>query len=373
VPSGRSAPARALPAGPSLARPLVVSADEDLLDDVLRVLAAAGTEAELATAGPALRRAYREAPVVLVGADALIGGSPVGAVLGSLPRRPGVIAVTRDDLPPAGWARAVEIGAERVVRLPDDESWLLARAAGAVRAPVDRGWLVAVGGSCGGAGASTVAAAVALAAAPDCVLVDADPWGGGLDLLLGVEGVEGLRWPELAGVRGRLAGDALLAGLPEVDGVSVLAASRSTPITVTGEALTAVVEAIRGEGVPVVVDLPRGQPTGEPASAALAEADLTLLVVPARLRAATAARLLVQAPGSAWATAHLVVRPVAGGLSCAEVAELVGRPVLAELPHDRSAGPRAERGEPPLVSARSPLGGSARRILAHLRPAGGAR
>ena len=34
----------------------------------------------------------------------------------------------------------------------------------------------------------------------------------------------------------------------------------------------------------------------------------------------------------------------------------MGRPVLAELPHDRSAVPRGERGEPPTVTARSPLG-----------------
>ena len=50
-------------------RPLVVSADEDLLDDVLRVLAAAGTEPEVATGGPALRRASREAGLVLLGTD----------------------------------------------------------------------------------------------------------------------------------------------------------------------------------------------------------------------------------------------------------------------------------------------------------------
>jgi len=51
---------------PSL-RPLVVSADDDLLDDLLRLLAAAGAEPELATGGPALRRAHRTAPLVLVG------------------------------------------------------------------------------------------------------------------------------------------------------------------------------------------------------------------------------------------------------------------------------------------------------------------
>jgi hypothetical protein len=48
------------------------------------------------------------------------------------------------------------------------------------------------------------------------------------------------------------------------------------------------------------------------------------------------------------------------------VADVVGRPVLAEVGHDRSAVPRGERGEPPMGSARSPLGGLARRILADL-------
>ncbi|WP_324275842.1 hypothetical protein [Blastococcus brunescens] len=121
-----------------------------------------GAEPELATGGPALRRAHRQAPLVLVGADAL----PAGA-LRALPRRPGVVVVAPGgELTAAGWAAAVEIGAERVAVFPDDESWLLARCAAAVQAPVERGRLVVVGGSCGGAGASTVATAVALVAAP---------------------------------------------------------------------------------------------------------------------------------------------------------------------------------------------------------------
>jgi secretion/DNA translocation related CpaE-like protein len=349
------------------ARPLLVSTDEDLLDEVLRLLAAAGADAELATGGPALRRAHREAPLVLVGADAL-----AGAAVRALPRRPGVVVVTAGELPAAEWARAVELGAERVAQLPVDEAWLLGRVAAAVRAPVERGWLVAVGSSCGGAGASTVAAALAVAAAPGALLVDADAWGGGLDLLLGAERVEGLRWPELAGLRGRVAGGALLASLPETGGVSVLAASRSSPVAVPDEALTAVVDAARGAGHPVVVDLARAGAGGD-APAVLADADLALLVVPARLRAVTAARLLVDAPGSPWAAAQLVVGPVPGGLSRDEVAEVVGRPVLADLPHDRSAVPRAERGEPPSVGARSPLGALTRRILAEVRPTAAAR
>lgn len=345
------------------ARPLVVSTDDHLLDDVLRLLATAGAEAELATGGPALRRAHRQAPLVLVGADAL-------AALRSLPHRPGVVVVADRELPATSWAGAVEIGAERVAVLPADESWLLARCTAAVRDPVERGRLVVVGGSCGGAGASTLATAVALAAAPGVTLVDADPWGAGLDLLLGAERAGGLRWPELAGLRGRVAGDALLAALPDVGGVCVVAASRSSPQPVPAEAFAAVVDAALAVGCAVVVDVPRS--VGEAALSVAAAADLAVLVVPARLRAATAARLLVEAPDSVWTGALVVARKVPGGLSRDEVADVVGRPVIAELGHDRSAVPRGERGEPPLVTARSPLGVVARRILGAL-PARSAR
>src|SRR3954452_24887812 len=206
-------------------RPLVVSSDEQLVDDLLRLLAAAGAEAEMATGGPALRRAHRTAPLVLVGADVL-----TSAAVRALPRRAGVVVVSAGELPAADWATAVELGAERVARLPADEAWLLSRCAAAARSPVEDGWLVAVGGSCGGAGASTVATALAVAAAPGSLLVDGDAGGGGLDLLLGAERIDGLRWPQLTGLRGRFAGDALLASLPETDGVHVLAASRGSAV-----------------------------------------------------------------------------------------------------------------------------------------------
>ncbi len=357
------------PSSPPLApaRPLVVCADDDLLDDLLRVLAAAGTEPEVATGGAPLRRAHRDAALVLLGADVL--DSPA---VRALPRRPGVVVVAPEELSAPAWAAAVERGAERVAVLPDDEAWLAARAGDAVRSPVERGWLAVVGGSCGGAGASTLATALAVATADrggGVLLVDADPWGGGLDLLLGAEDAEGLRWPALTGVRGRVAGDALLAALPEVAGVHVLAAARDDPAPVPAEALAAVVEAARGRGLPVVVDLARSAVREPGAEAVLAEADLAVLVVPARLRAASAARTLVTGrtgQPAPWSAARLVVRSVAGGLSVAEVAAVTGRPVLAELGHDRGALSRGERGEPPSVSQRSPLGALARRLLGEL-------
>lgn len=347
----------------SPARPLVISSDDDLLDDLLGLLAAADAEPVLSRGGPLLRRAHREAPLVLLGADCL-----QAPAVRELPRRPGVVVVGRGELPAAGWAAAVEVGAERVAMLPADEGWLVSRAAEALRAPHDGGWLVAVGGGCGGAGASTLAAALAVSAAPGVVLVDTDGWGAGLDLLLGAERDEGLRWPELAGLRGRVAGDALLASLPEVAGVHLLAAAREPATGPPADAVAAVIRAARAEGCPVVADLPRPGVDGPDASAhaVLAAADLALLVVPARLRAATAARLLVSADGSPWSSAELVVRPVSAGLSPSEVADVVGRPVFAELAHDRSAVVRGERGELPSVGARTPLGGVTRRVLARV-------
>jgi secretion/DNA translocation related CpaE-like protein len=354
VPLLRS-PSSLLPA--AICRPLVVSADEHLLDEMLRLLAAAGTEPERATGGAALRRAHRQAPLVLIGADVLDA-----AVVRALPRRAGVVVVATRELTPEEWATAVSLGAERVVVLPAEESWLLARATAAVRPDVERGWLVTVGGSCGGAGASTLATALALTAgagSPGVLLVDADPWGGGLDLVLGAERHEGLRWPGLSEVRGRIDGNAVMAALPEVRGVSVLAASRSEPQPVPDEALAAVVE------VDLAPPGPHGPDSG--AELLLAEADLALLLVPARLRAASAARALVgpDRPG-AWAAAHLVTRPVPGGLARHEIADVVGRPVLAELGTDRSAVGRGERGEPPVITPRSPFGTVTRAVLAEL-------
>ncbi|MGY1837252.1 septum site-determining protein Ssd [Blastococcus sp. SYSU DS0510] len=341
----------------------MISSDEELLDELLRLIAAAGAEAELATGGPALRRAHREAPLVLVGAEALGAGA-----LRALPRRPGVVVVATAELPAAGWAAAVEAGAERVAVLPADEGWLLSRCAAAVRAPAERGRLVAVGGACGGAGASTVAAAVALAAPGGAVLVDADAWGGGLDLLLGAELAEGLRWPELSGLRGEVAGDALLAALPGLGGVHLVSVDRRGAAPIPDAALTAVVGAGRATGRSVVVDLPRPgcAGPGRGVQEVLADADLAVLVVPARLRAATAARQLVGADGSPWSAARLVVRTQPGGLAPGDVAEVVGRPVVAELPHDRGAVARAERGQPPGAQPRSPVAAVARRVLAAL-------
>lgn len=343
--------------------PLVISADELLVDDLLHLLAAAGTTPELTHGGAALRRAHRSAPLVVLGADVLT----VPAVR-ALPRRAGVVVASREELSGEGFETALALGAERVVLLPRDEGWLVERAARAVRDPVEPGALVVVSGCCGGAGASTLATALALAHHGErpTVLVDADGRGGGLDLVLGAEWADGLRWPDLAGLRGRVDGGSVVAALPRAHGVHVLAPAREALDEVPAEALVAVLSAARTEGHPVVVDLPhRVAPTL--AERVLADADLVVLVVPGRVRALAAARAQLADP--AWARAVLVARTSPGGVGAGEVGVALGRSVAAELVHDRAALARGERGEPPQTGARTPLGQVTRRLLPRLTTA----
>src|SRR5918997_5847376 len=89
--------------------------------------------------------------------------------------------------------------------------------------------VVAVVGACGGAGTSTLAAAVAHGlrrSREPAALVDLDVPGPGLDVLLGVEDAPGARWPELAAARGDVDGRGLLAALPRWGSVPVLSGSR---------------------------------------------------------------------------------------------------------------------------------------------------
>jgi cellulose biosynthesis protein BcsQ len=141
-----------------------------------------------------------------------------------------------------------------------------------------------LGGS-GGVGASTFAAVLAWAAGR-AVLVDLDPVGGGLDVLLGIEDQPGARW---SGVRldgGRLDPQLLADGLPRWAGVPVLAADLSPP-TASIEPVLAAASAV---GV-AVLDLPRG--LSPPRDAAAERCDVVLVLAEARVRPLAAARAVL--------------------------------------------------------------------------------
>nr|WP_188271108.1 MULTISPECIES: septum site-determining protein Ssd [unclassified Streptomyces] len=331
--------------------PLIVTEDLGLLDDLLRLCAAAGVEPEVDHRVPERRSSWTDPPLVLVGDD--VAGHCRGAA-----RRPGLVLVGRDRDDPGIWRLAVGIGAECVLRLPDAEAVLVDRLADAAEGVGRQALTVGVVGGRGGAGASTLACGLALAAARTgrrTLLVDGDPLGGGLDVLLGGEREDGRRWPDFAGSKGRLAGGALEESLPSVRGVRVLSWGREPAAPVPPEAVRSVLAAARRRGGVVVVDLPRGTDTA--GAEALAQLDLGLLVVPGELRAVAAAHQVAAALSVGVRDLRAVVRgPYAAGLDERWIADALRLPLAGELPYDPGIVADQDAGLPPGAEPRGALG-----------------
>lgn len=345
--------------------------DEDLADDAVRVAAAAGAELERVPDAVALRRRWSGAAMVLLDE----GGAAAVAVAGTRPgRRDGVVVLCRGEPPGTVWERAVAVGAEHVVSLPEGEDWLVTSLSDAGGSVPDGGpgRVVCVVGGRGGAGASVLAAAIAVRARDGgarVLLVDCDPLGGGLDLVVGAEQVDGLRWPGLALGGGRVAASSLHAALPRAGGpLTVLACDRHGPGPAP-DAAVAVVEAGRRAGDTVVCDLPRH--LTDTAVAVLAVADLTVLVVPAEVRATAAASRVAELVAEHGATLGVVVRgPAPGGLTGEDVAAALGLEVLASVEAEPGLAAAMDHGTVPGVR-RGPLADAAEAVLDALDGAGG--
>lgn len=260
------------------------------------------------------------------------------------------------------WQSAISVGAQHVLTLPDDDGRLvraLVEAADSVSEPGRAGAVVAVIAGRGGAGASLLAAALALSA-ESALLVDADPWSGGIDLLLGSERQPGLRWPDLTLEAGRLSYSAISEALPNHRGVSVLSGGR-VQCEPGASALTAVLDAGRRGGVTVVCDLPRR--STDATHAAMDAADLVVVVTSSDVRSCAATSTAAQALSAINPNVGLVVRgPAPGGLRANDIAEIVGLPLLAAMRPQPRLADELERGGLRL-GRRSPLAVAARRVL----------
>ncbi|WP_448452322.1 septum site-determining protein Ssd [Mycolicibacterium phlei] len=352
----------------SLVGHLASIADPLLRDDVDRVCAAAGISV-VHTAEPSSRKAWSGAAAVVLDTVAAQRCAARG-----LPRRPRVLLVTRTEPDTAAWQTAVAVGAQRVLTLPDQDDVLMADLAEAGDSGGSgRGAVAAVIGSRGGAGATVFAAALARAAG-DALLIDADAFGGGIDLVMGSEADTGLRWPDLRLRSGRVNYPALSEALPRVDGISVLSAGRAgTDSEVPAEPLGAVIDAGSRGGVTVVCDVPRRP--GDAAETALAAADLVALVTPADVRSCAAGGVVAKWVSTVNPNAGIVVRgPAPGGLGSRQVADIVGLPLLAAMRPQPGMAQTLERGGL-RIGRRSPLSAAARRVLTVLQhhPAVGAR
>ncbi len=337
---------------------VVSTTDPELLDHALSVVAAAGLEAEVASDPGFLRARWTSASMVLVGVDQ-------GAALAELrlPRRAEVYLLTETGTAPEAYQWSVPLGAAVVV-VPGNARWLSGAIADLSRRPSGSGQTICVAGGSGGVGTSTLAAGLAFAAARSgrrTALVDLDPGGGGLDLLVGAERLDGWRWPRLVAARGHLGdvGDQL----PSVDGVELLSMGRGVEaVRPPAEAVRAVLGSLTATHDLTVVDVPR--PLENARVEPLSTAGAWLLVVRDDLRGVTGGREGVRALEAVGVRPRLVVRTGRTRLLDPQtVAEGVGMDRYAVLGDEPGLLQAAERGDPPGRSGRSPLGQVARRLL----------
>ncbi|GIJ66480.1 septum site-determining protein Ssd [Virgisporangium ochraceum] len=348
---------------PARSRPLLLTDDPHLLDEVLGLAGRAGADVEVAPDPAAARSRYGPAPLVLVGADLA-----EACVRARLPRRPGVIIVgfRSDDSDPP-WQLAERLGAEHIALLPSGAPWLSDRLSGLVGGG-SAGATVAVLGARGGAGATVLACGLAVTAVRlglRALMVDGDPFGGGLDLVFGWEGVEGLRWSGLAHTAGAVGVPALERALPGEGALAVLSCDRTDGPAVPLDAMLAALEAGRRGWDLTVVDLPRR--FDDASLAALAAADHALLVVPAELRAcAAAARVATEALRHVGSMSLVVRRPAPGNLSPKDISRALGLPLAGTLRSEPAIARGLERGQPPAADGQGALADLCTRLVGHL-------
>jgi secretion/DNA translocation related CpaE-like protein len=342
---------------------LALIGDPMLRDDVDRVAAAAGQRVVHASE-PSSAKVWTGAAAVLLDAQAARQ-----CARRALPRRGRVVLVGRAEPGAPEWQAAIGVGAEHVLTLPGQDSDLMAELAEAAEATLEdggRGPVVAVIAGRGGAGASVFATALARVASEssEAILIDADPWGGGIDLVLGNETDSGLRWPDLMLQGGRLSYAAMRDTLPRHHGVCVLSGSRAGA-DIDAVPLNAVIDAGSRGGATVVCDVPR-RPT-DSAETALGTSDLVAVLTPADVRSCAAAAVVARWVSTLNANAGLVVRgPAPGGLRASDIGEIVGLPILAAMRPQSGMAAVLESGGLRL-RRRSPLAAAARRVLAVLR------
>ncbi|WP_295624750.1 hypothetical protein [uncultured Corynebacterium sp.] len=231
------------------------------------------------------------------------------------------------------------------------------------------GSIIALTGAVGGAGTSTSAAAVAMLASRDdeTLLVDADEFSGGADLLLGAEAEPGVRWPDVRADVGRLDAAALFDAVPRARGraasgaPAILTGPRSRADdgwTISATAVAAVLDAVVADGAIAVVDMPGA---GDIADVVAPRADVLAVVVPATVRGVAAAARRAATLRRMGGDPVAVLRwPAPGGMTAEDVSFATGLDVVAELAHVRGLARELEvdglgRSAPKLFRALAPL------------------
>jgi len=323
----------------------VAVADPALARHVARLASMAGLSAVTVAAEHLGAHVGVAAPLVI--------DLPAARELAGPPRGP-VLVVSSAEPSAQDWRAVLPVGAERLLVLPEDEpvalEWL--HRASSMRAcwvGTDAGrrrsgrLLCCVAGR-GGAGASVLAAALALAAARRdgrALLLDLDTDGGGQELLLGIEHVDGCRWPAVLDAGGAVNIAAMTAAAPSVGGVSVITRDAREPATLPGEVVRAVTTAAVATQDLVVADVAPAPASG---ATALPLADTALVVTTADVRGVASAVRVVSSVREVCNDVRLVVRRSGRVLRPEVIAEAARAPVVAEWQWERRLADAVDAG-----------------------------
>lgn len=303
---------------------LMAISDPVLAPEVATVIAATGRSV-IDTVDPRdIARLGPKASVVLADPTTApaLAGVPAGVTKVLLFPEPG----------PADFELAMNVHADHALVIPAQAPQLLhiiGRTDNPSPRAGERGLVTCVIGAVGGAGASTLAAALTIAQ-PDSTLVDAVPLSGGLDLLMGIEDSAGVRFNDVALGSGNIAAADLKNALQHIKtGQAILTSARLSEESCHPEELATAMELLATTG-DVVVDCPY---YGEEFSAAVGAADHVVIVVPSEIRAVARAKMLVDRLKNVRVGCCIVVRHRGwSGLSVQEIEGLTGATVVAELP-----------------------------------------
>ena len=308
----------------------VASSHPLILSDDLHFLARASTWCAALGATPThhsealgLRKVWREAEFVVIDA------AYISTILGeNLPRRDHVFLVGEPSV--RNLESALALGVSRLIE-PEDGHVVAALAEGAQSG--QEACFISVMGACGGVGASTLSAAIAIAAADlgrSAALVDGDAAAGGIEFIIGAERESGLRWTDLQTATGHIDLAELKSVLPSKHGVDVVSFDRD------GQTVTSVAPVlntlVRGYDT-VVADVPRH--LDDLGAQLVSRSVATVLVVPMRLGGVIAAEHLLPRIQELSGHVLVVAQPVKGGSDQRQLAAKLGVPILTQWPRNQ--------------------------------------
>jgi MinD-like ATPase involved in chromosome partitioning or flagellar assembly len=199
------------------------------------------------------------------------------------------------------------------------------------------GLVVTVSGAVGGIGTSTFAYALALQQQGASVLMDVQPDGAPLDLVIGAERESGTRWRQVH-VTTDIKTDAVLAALPQWQGVHFLSSDREA--TANPGALVHLVEALREDHL-VVLDIDARNPAIESI-----RPDARVLLVPNTIFGLGAALATVT-----LASSVVIVASPLPDLTTSDLQRYLPQSSCAVLQHERGVWQAMRNGMTPPTSS----------------------